>query len=40
MYPTDKEICYHIINNNDSKLDKLINLLKPSIVEMSYYYTN
>jgi DNA-directed RNA polymerase II subunit RPB2 len=33
---TDKQICYHIINNDNSKLDNsILSLIKPSIIEAS-----
>ena len=33
---TDKQICYQILNNDNSKLDKImLSLLKPSIIEGS-----
>jgi DNA-directed RNA polymerase II subunit RPB2 len=37
---SDKEICYNIINNNNSNLDKeILSLLKPSIIEASSIIT-
>jgi DNA-directed RNA polymerase II subunit RPB2 len=37
---SDKEICYHILNNDEGKLDKVtLSLLKPSICESSSVIT-
>ena len=37
---TDKQICYHILNNDGGKLDQsMLGLLKPSIIEASNIHT-
>ena len=37
---TDKQICYHILNNDDSKLDdSMLSLIKPSIIESANIIT-